>query len=330
MSKRRYKEYLRDDTATVPRTTRWRNDNDDFHVDYLLESNNTEGMDNQASVNQPRFVQLDYSLCNEADEMPDQLDESVPSDNDQPFLDVDSEDDFIIDDRDDFSATSVGDSDETSVGDVFDESTDSDNFNVCKNKNQECDQFGFYHGGHQPIYEGADLTHSQSLLLLMSFVLKHQLTNDALSDFLTIMNMHLPNVVPDTKYLFYKKFNHQGFTRHYFCGNCTFYFGPSTEGDQNRQCSCDVPSSVETAKVNKWYFSYWPLQSQLRLLLQDNEIANCLLNRTERDYHNGEHINDATDGDIYKQLKETYGYGPNDISLLWNADGVPVFRYVVG
>ena len=54
-------------------------------------SHNTEGMNNQTSVNQPRFVQLDYSLCNEADEMPDQLDESVPSDNDQPFLDVDSE-----------------------------------------------------------------------------------------------------------------------------------------------------------------------------------------------------------------------------------------------
>jgi hypothetical protein len=332
MSKRRYKEYLRDDTATIPRTTRWRN-NDGFHVDYLLDSNNTEFMNNQVSVNQPRLVQLDYSSYDEADEMPDQLDESVLSDNDQPFSDLDTDFDFISDERDDFSSSSVGNNwDEISVGDDFDESMDSNSFDGCddgcESSNQESNQFGFDHGGHQPIYEGADLTQNQSLLLLMSFVLKHQLTNDALGDFLTIMNMHLPNVVPDTKYLFYKKFNHQGFVRHYFCANCTFYFGPSTEGDPNRQCSCDVPSSVDTAKVNKWYFSYWPLQSQLRLLLQDDEIANCLLNRMERDYH-GDHITDATDGNIYKQLKETHGYGPNDISLLWNADGVPVFRYVV-
>ena len=33
----------------------------------------------------------------------------------------------------------------------------------------------------------------------MSFILKHQLTDDAVNDFLTIMNLHLPNVVsPNT------------------------------------------------------------------------------------------------------------------------------------
>ena len=37
-------------------------------------------------------------------------------------------------------------------------------------------------------------------------------------------------------------------------------------------------------------------------------------------------ITDATDGSLYKQLKEVHGYGINDISLLWNADGIPVFR----
>lgn len=96
--------------------------------------------------------------------------------------------------------------------------------------------------------------------------------------------------------------------------------------DADKVCLCHVPKSVETAKVNKWYFSYWSLQAQqLKLILQDD--TNHLLNQTEKDH--GDCITDATDGYLYKQLKEVHGYGPNDISLLWNADGVPVFRYVV-
>ncbi len=172
--------------------------------------------------------------------------------------------------------------------------------------------------------EGADLTSNQSLLLMMSFILKHQLTDDAVNDFLTIMNLHLPNVVPESKYLFYKKFNYQAFDRHYFCGDCTFYFGTNDQCDPDIQCSCPTPKGIETAKENKWYFSYWPLESQLKLMLQDDAISNCLLNRTEK-RHSG-HITDATDGNLYKQLKEVHGYGNSDISLLWNADGVPVFR----
>ena len=68
--------------------------------------------------------------------------------------------------------------------------------------------YGFLNGRNRPIYKDVVLTHNQSLVLLMSFVMKHQLTDEALSDFLKIMNLHLPNVVPKTKYLFYKKFNH--------------------------------------------------------------------------------------------------------------------------
>ena len=112
----------------------------------------------------------------------------------------------------------------------------------------------------------------------MSFTLKHQLTDDAVNDFLTIMNLHLLNVVPESKYLFYKKFNYQAFHRHYFCGDCTFYFGTSDQCNSDIQCSCQTPKSIEIAKENKWFFSYWSLESQLKLMLQDKAIANCLLN----------------------------------------------------
>ena len=80
----------------------------------------------------------------------------------------------------------------------------SDDANSCTGFNED-QHYGYVNGGTKLIYEGAKLTHNQSLVLLMSFVLKHKLMDQALGDVLTIMNMHLPNVVPETKYLIYKK-----------------------------------------------------------------------------------------------------------------------------
>ena len=114
----------------------------------------------------------------------------------------------------------------------------------------------------------------------MFFVLKHKLTDQALGDFLTIMNMHLPNVVPQTKYLFYKKFNHQTFVHHYFCEECFFYFGPSSSCNKDKVCLCHQPKDLESAKCRKSYFSYWSLQSQLELILQDDSTAESLLNQS--------------------------------------------------
>ncbi len=158
-------------------------------------------------------------------------------------------------------SNSLSDSSESDIfeqrSDVLDEINDiseesSDMFKESVGDSTSNEDHSFVSGGSDPIYKDADLTHNQSLLLLMAFVIKHQLTDQALNDFLTIMNMHLPTVVPETKYLFYKKFNHQAFTRHYFCGDCTFYFGPSEKCDADKVCQCHVPKSVDAAKTNKW------------------------------------------------------------------------------
>ena len=138
------------------------------------------------------------------------------------------------------------------------------------------------------------------------------------------MNLHSPNVVPESKYFFYKKFNYQAFDRHYFCGACTFYFGTSDQCDPNIQCSCQTSKHIKHAQKNQWYFRYWPLEAQVKLMLQDDASANCLFNRVEKDHSHD--ITDATDGNLYNQLKEVHGYGIDDISLLWNAECVPVFR----
>ena len=57
---------------------------------------------------------------------------------------------------------------------------------------------------NEPIYPGASVTKTQSLLLLLCFTIRHKLTGVALGDLLLLLNALLPNIVPATKYRFYK------------------------------------------------------------------------------------------------------------------------------
>ena len=309
MSKRRYKEYLRVDAALIPRTTRWRNEK---YAEFEDERNND--YDNPSATSDTSedetVVEFNYPSSEEDDL---NINETItPSDTNSVS---DSDIDYDCGNQSDFN-------DESS--DIFQQISGESSSDDDDDEEQGIQDVANSIGGNQPIFEGANLTNNQSLLLLTVVILKHQLTDNAVNDFVTIMNMHLPNVVPESKYLFYKKFNYQSFVRHYFCGDCTFYFGPSDQCDADIQCSCLTSKSVETAKENKWYFSYWPLESQLKLMLEDDAIADCLLNRVEKD--NGGNITDAADGDLYKQLKDIHGYGTSDISLLWNARKLMVFQ----
>ena len=60
--------------------------------------------------------------------------------------------------------------------------------------------------GNDPIYPGSNVSKSQSLLLILCFLLRHKLTDVALEDLLLLFNTFFPNTVPATKYKFYKSF----------------------------------------------------------------------------------------------------------------------------
>ncbi len=60
---------------------------------------------------------------------------------------------------------------------------------------------------NNPLYDGADVTTSQSLVLVLAYLLRHNLTHKALKDLPILLNALLPNSVPRTKYMFYKAFN---------------------------------------------------------------------------------------------------------------------------
>lgn len=56
----------------------------------------------------------------------------------------------------------------------------------------------------EPLYPGGNVTKAESIVLILSFVLRHKLTDVALGDLLSLLNTFFPNVIPATKHKFYK------------------------------------------------------------------------------------------------------------------------------
>ncbi|XP_058498771.1 uncharacterized protein LOC131468485 isoform X2 [Solea solea] len=60
--------------------------------------------------------------------------------------------------------------------------------------------------GDKPLYPGAPVSKGESLLMLMSYVLRNNLTGKALTHLLELFNLMFPGLVPPSHYLFHKEF----------------------------------------------------------------------------------------------------------------------------
>ncbi|XP_070153698.1 uncharacterized protein [Polyergus mexicanus] len=85
--------------------------------------------------------------------------------------------------------------------------------NQVNNANDEENIFDDAHGEdgnneemRQPIYENCPLTQDESDLLIMSFIIRHGLTDLAFDDLLNLINCHLPITLNFSRHLFLKKF----------------------------------------------------------------------------------------------------------------------------
>ena len=57
-----------------------------------------------------------------------------------------------------------------------------------------------------PEHPGTDITKAQSMLMIVSFMMRHNLTDEALKDLLSILDLLFPSMFPTSKYKFYKAF----------------------------------------------------------------------------------------------------------------------------
>ena len=121
-----------------------------------------------------------------------------------------------------------------------------------------------------PLYSGAPITVAVSMLLIITFAVRHSLTGLALVDLLTLVSLHcaLPNQCTSSmdlvKKFFMKLKNPIQF--HHYCSFCMEYQGLTLADDKlckNRSCLKDL-----SKKEMSLYFIIVPLICQLRDLIE--------------------------------------------------------------
>ncbi|KAE8741566.1 hypothetical protein FOCC_FOCC012903 [Frankliniella occidentalis] len=175
--------------------------------------------------------------------------------------------------------------------------------------------------GDTPLYNNANITINESMVMVLSLMLNHNLTGSCIEDLLQVINFHCP--AENLHKLSYHKF--RKFTR---CGKVPmkkkFYCSVCMTGLENEDALCTV-CGVDREKN---YFVQLPLAPQLRELYKRNSFYNSLQHRHNRVRAGPDNcIEDIYDGSVYKAQEGQGGFlsNRNNISLTWYTDGVPVF-----
>lgn len=103
----------------------------------------------------------------------------------------------------------------------------------------------------------------------------------------------------------------------FYCSECTDYIG---KGDGLTECSvCQTPFDRDTSLRNGSYFLVLSLTLQLKDILENPQtsLAKSLCTMA---------VTDIQSGREYQKLIQSGDMGKDDISLIWNCDGISVFR----
>lgn len=161
-----------------------------------------------------------------------------------------------------------------------------------------------------PIYPGASLTKEESNLLIMSFMIRHNLSDVALEDLLELINCHLPRSLNDSKYKFLKAFpNITDIKIFYYCPDCLSPL--NFRIPQYVICtSCQKTFLQNSLKRNGHFFLHIPLKNQLR-----NLLSGPLFYELQRDCQEQDILSDVTSGKVHKKLRKKGIIANYDISL---------------
>lgn len=139
-----------------------------------------------------------------------------------------------------------------------DESESLDGFVKIYELSSSCDS---------PLYAGSPVTFSVSLLLIITFAMRHNLTGLALADLLTLINVHLlvPNCFAKSTAVlscFFRQLK-KPIEYHYYCSFCYQYIGlKKISYCSNKYCLTDFSKKGALS-----YFIVLPLAVQLHSLL---------------------------------------------------------------
>lgn len=142
-----------------------------------------------------------------------------------------------------------------------------DEENIEETSHEETQQSDLHVEEKFPLYTGARITLGMSLLLIITFAMRHQLSGTALADLLTLIDLHLisPNCFTRsmaTLNKFFKQLKNP-VQFHYYCSFCYEYIGIQKQACcTNKHCLQDL-----TKKNGLSYFIVIPLEPQLEALL---------------------------------------------------------------
>ena len=179
-----------------------------------------------------------------------------------------------------------------------------------------------------PLYPGAKITLHLALLLILAFTLSHKISNEAIEDLLSLLHAMLfpPSVLPTSLYKFFKLLNikREDTIRCYYCPSCQHPVDdPNAANCLNSTCSkaFSTPSDLG-------YFVLLPLEKHIQNVYSRPGFLDRIKHRFMRKKQKQNAIEDIYDGSLYKEHMKNGGVlaNPVNISLLWNTDGVPVFK----
>lgn len=173
--------------------------------------------------------------------------------------------------------------------------------------------------GNEPLYEGAPLGVNESMILILTLLLRHNINMSCLADIITVINLHcLPQQLHRNslhkfrKYFSLKQTNLQ---KHYYCSFCS------------RDLASGEDICPSCPRKKKSYFVQLPFLNQLKEMYKRKEFYTHLQNRFQRIVNPSDVLTDVYDGTLYKKWMDNgFLSSPDNISFTWYTDGVPIFK----
>lgn len=177
------------------------------------------------------------------------------------------------------------------------------------------------------IHPELDCSKLSALQMILSYFMKHNLTQVALEDLLVLVNSIIGNSsLPQSKYHFFKLFSKKYAPKNvFFCTACysellvkDVFKNVQDQVDFATCNVCNLKNTTNELKKDNFFVTY-PLEHQLKDLIMEN-FSNLQVFKDQY----SENLSDIHDGQIY-QRKPTSN-GRYELTLTLNTDGVQVFK----
>lgn len=113
---------------------------------------------------------------------------------------------------------------------------------------------------------------------------------------------------------------------HFYSPECYTCIGTDRRQEDTycKDCKEQYDYRVSDKRLN--FFVYIPIEPQIRSLLSNNKLYDILTNRDVESLINEDNIKDITSSKLYKEMVINRQFSGNDLSILWNTDGIAVFN----